>query len=35
MMDNGYMWGMGISYLLTLIFVTLLTAALIKYVFFR
>jgi hypothetical protein len=35
MMDGGMMWGMGLGALVAVIFVALVIAALVKYVFFR
>jgi len=34
-MNDGYMWGMGFGHYFGLVLVTLIIAALIKYVFFR
>ena len=35
MMNDGWMWGMGSGYLLGLVVIALVIAAIIKYVFFR
>jgi hypothetical protein len=35
MMDDRYLWGMGFGHLLGVVLVSLIIAALIKYVFFR
>jgi hypothetical protein len=35
MMYEGWMWGMGYGHLIGLVVITLIVAALAKYVFFR
>jgi hypothetical protein len=35
MMNDGWVWGMGLGHLLGLVVIALIIAALIKYVFFR
>ncbi len=35
MMNEGWMWGMGLGHFVVVVLVALVIAALVKYVFFR
>lgn len=35
MMNDGWMWGMGLWHIILIVLVALVIAALVKYVFFR